>query len=380
MFWHIFTYRLKCTVRDVQTLFWTLAFPVIMATLFGMAFVNLGSLDVFETVNIGVVNTDQYKADTALNSHMDSVTADSDDPLFHVTMYEDEASAKTALTESTIAGYILETDDIHLYIRSSGINQTIMKGFLDWYQQTLSSVENIIKDDPSAAMGISDILSENVTYIEDAETNTNKPNMTLAYYYGLIAMTCLYGAFMGVKEVSAIQANQSPQGARLGLAPVHKLKVFFSSLCSVTLVQYISILLLVGYLAFVIKVDFGNQLGYILLASFAGCCMGVSFGAFIGAVLKCGEGLKTGVVISLSMIMSYLSGLMSAQVKYQAVKSLPILAYINPGNLIADAFYSLYYYNTYERYFLNVILLFAFSVVFYLVVYFVMRRQQYESI
>jgi ABC-2 type transport system permease protein len=97
-------------------------------------------------------------------------------------------------------------------------------------------------------------------------------------------------------------------------------------------------------------------------------------------VLKCGEGLKTGVVISLSMIMSYLSGLMSAQVKYQAVKSLPILAYINPGNLIADAFYSLYYYNTYERYFLNVILLFAFSVVFYLVVYFVMRRQQYESI
>jgi len=90
--------------------------------------------------------------------------------------------------------------------------------------------------------------------------------------------------------------------------------------CAATLIQYISILILIGYLAFVLKIDFGNQLGYILLASFAGCCTGVSFGAMVGALSKKGEGVKTGIIISLSMLMSFLAGLMVAQVKYEAVK------------------------------------------------------------
>ena len=379
MFWHIFNYRLKSTVRDVQTLFWTLAFPIILVSFFAMAFSNLENISEYNTIKIGLVNTQQYKDDAMLQSHITSVST-ADDPLFDVTVYDTKEEASTALSDKEISGYILKDDALHLYIRSSGIDQTIMKEFLDWYLQTTSSVENIIKADPAAGMNIAGILSQNITYVKDTDTGTNKPNDVLTYYYALIAMTCLYGAFMGSKEVTAIQANQSTQAARLNLAPVHKLKVFLSSLCAVTLIQYLSILLLVAYMAFILKVDFGNQVGYILLASFAGCCAGVSFGAFIGAATKKGEGIKTGLIISASMAMSFLSGLMVAQMKYIATKSFPILAYINPANLIADAFYALYYYNTYNRYFLNVGLLFAFAFVFYLIVYLIMRRQQYASI
>jgi len=379
VFWHIFKFRLKSTVRDVQTIFWTLAFPIILVSLFAMAFSNLENISEYKTIKIGLVNTEQYQKDTMFQSHITAVSKDTD-PLFDITMYDTQEAAAAALSDKQISGFILEDDTLHLTIRSTGIDQTIMKEFLDWYLQTSSSVNNIISGNPAAGMKISGILSENITYIEDTNTNTNKPNDVLTYYYALIAMTCLYGAFMGAKEVTAVQANQSAQAARLNIAPVHKLKVFLSSLCAVTLIQYLSILLLIAYMAFVLKIDFGNQIGYILLASFAGCCAGVSFGAVIGAATKKGEGIKTGIIISASMTMSFLAGLMVAQMKYTAVKSFPILAYINPANLIADAFYALYYYNTYDRYFLNVGLLFAFSFVFYLIVFFLMRGQQYESI
>ena len=379
MFWHIFKYRLKSTVRDVQTIFWTLAFPIILVSFFALAFSNLENISEYNMIKIGLVNTREYRNDTMFQSHIKSVSED-DNPLFAVTVYDSKEEAAAALSDKTISGYILEDDTLHLTIRSSGIDQTILKEFLDWYLQTVSSVNNIIAANPASAAKISGILSENITYIKDTDTNTNKPNDVLTYYYALIAMTCLYGAFMGSKEVTAVQANQSTQAARLNLAPVHKLKVFLSSLCAVTLIQYLSILLLVAYMGLVLKVDFGNQVGYILLASFAGCCAGVSFGAFVGAVTKKGEGIKTGIIISASMAMSFLSGLMVAQIKYIAVKNVPILAYINPANLVADAFYSLYYYNTYDRYFLNVGLLFAFAAVFYLIVYILMRGQQYESI
>jgi len=379
VFWHIFKYRLKSTVRDVQTIFWTLAFPIILVSFFAMAFSNLENASMYNTIKIGLVNTQAYKEDTAFQSHITSVSADKD-PLFAVTMYDTKEDAAAALSDKQISGFILEDTTLHLTIRSTGIDQTIMKEFLDWYLQTVSSVENIVAANPADGMKISGILAENITYIKDTKIDANKPNNVLTYYYALIAMTCLYGAFMGTKEVTAVQANQSAQAARLNLAPVHKMKVFLSSLCAVTLIQYLSILLLVAYMAFILKIDFGNQIGYILLASFAGCCAGVSFGAVVGAASKKGEGIKTGIIISASMAMSFLAGLMSAQMKYIATKSFPILAYINPANLIADAFYALYYYNTYDRYFLNVGLLFAFSFVFYVIVYLLMRGQQYESI
>ena len=379
MFWHIFKYRLKSTVRDVQTIFWTLAFPIILVSFFAMAFSNLENISEYKTIKIGLVNTQQYQKDTMFQSHITAVSKD-DNPLFDVTIYDTQEAAAAALSDKQISGFILEDAALHLTIRSEGIDQTIMKEFLDWYLQTASSVSNIISGNPAAGMKISGILSENITYIKDTNTGTNKPNDVLTYYYALIAMTCLYGAFMGSKEVTAVQANQSAQAARLNLAPVHKLKVFLSSLCAVTLIQYLSILILIAYMAFVLKIDFGNQIGYILLASFAGCCAGVSFGAVVGAATKKGEGIKTGIIISASMAMSFLAGLMVARMKYMAARSFPILAYINPANLIADAFYALYYYNTYDRYFLNVGLLFAFSFVFYLIVFLLMRGQQYESI
>ena len=379
MFWHIFKYRLKSTVRDVQTIFWTLAFPIILVSFFAMAFSNLENISEYNTIKIGLVNTQQYQKYTMLQSHITAVSK-GENSLFSVKMYNTQKAASAALTDKQISGFMLEDETLHLTIRSTGIDQTIMKEFLDWYLQTSSSVNNIIAADPSAGMKISGILSENITYITDTNTNTNKPNDILTYYYALIAMTCIYGAFMGAKEVTSVQANQSAHAARLNMAPVHKLKVFLSSLCAVTLIQYLSILLLIAYMYFVLKIDFVNQLGYILLASFAGCCAGVSFGAVVGAATKKGEGIKTGIIISVSMAMSFLAGLMDARIKYTAVKSFPILAYINPANLIADAFYALYYYNTYDRYFLNVWLLFAFSFVFYLIVFLLMRGQQYESI
>lgn len=380
MFWHIFTYRIKSTVRNYQVLFWTLGFPVILATFFGMAFANIGAATEFETIKMGIVNTAEYKADTNFQTHLKEASDASDDPMFELTVFDTQEDAANALREKTISGYILEKDSMQLYIRSAGIQPTIMKTFIDWYMQTVSAINGIIADHPEFAMKIPGILEKSITYVEDVNTNPNKPNSMLTYYYALIAMTCLYGAFMGLTEVGAVQANQSATAARVNLAPVHKMKVFACSLCSATLIQYLSILILIAYLIFVQKVDFGNQAGFILLASFAGCCTGVSFGALIGAIVKKGEGIKTGVLIGSSMLMSFLAGLMNAKIKYTATKSLPILAYINPGNLIADAFYSLYYYETYNRYLLNVGLLFAFSFVFYFITYLIMRRQQYESL
>jgi ABC-2 type transport system permease protein len=127
-------------------------------------------------------------------------------------------------------------------------------------------------------------------------------------------------------------------------------------------------------------VSFGNQLGYIALTCIIGTITGVTFGTCVAAVVKRSEGLKIGILIGLSMTMSFLSGMMYDKMKYIVATKLPVLGYLNPSNLITDSFYSLYYYDTHTRFFTNIIILCFFAVGFSLITYLVLRRQKYASL
>ncbi|MFA6941817.1 MAG: ABC transporter permease, partial [Clostridiaceae bacterium] len=84
--------------------------------------------------------------------------------------------------------------------------------------------------------------------------------------------------------------------------------------------------------------------------------------------------------IGISMLMSFLSGMMYDKMKYIVNTKVPILGYINPANLITDCFYSLYYYNNHTQFFKDIILLCGLTVVFSITTYLVLRRQKYASI
>ena len=87
-----------------------------------------------------------------------------------------------------------------------------------------------------------------------------------------------------------------------------------------------------------------------------------------------------GILIGSTMTMCFLSGMMYADMKYIVATKIPILAYLNPANLITDSFYALYYYNTHTQFFTDILLLCGFTVIFSTITYFVLRRQKYASL
>ena len=380
MFRLIFLTRLKCIVRDRQMMFWTFLFPLLLATLFGMAFENIDKGEAFTRIPVAVVDNAEYSSAAAFRTALDAVSGSgAKQPLFTVSRLS-SAQAESRLKSGKIKGYVYFNGGAHVVVKESGIDQTILEEFVDDTLQTQQAVAAAVKADPRAAKAVLAAAESPKEVLRSVYPGRAKPDDAVTYYYALIAMASLYGGFLGLQEIAYVQANLSPQGARVSLAPVHKLRVFACSLCAATAVQFASVLLLIAYLGLVIRVQFGGNLPFILLASFAGSCAGVSLGAAIGAVVRGGYRLKTAVLIAFSMLSSFCAGLMFNQIKYLIASAAPALAYLNPGNLIADAFYALYYYTGHARFFLNVGLLFAFSLVFYLIVYFVMRRQKYESL
>jgi len=375
MFLFNYRYRLKCIFKDRQLMFWTFLFPILLATLFNLAFANLSSADSFLKVNVAVVQNQELDQNPAFTQAIDGA-----DDLF-IVQYTTRAAADALLKDNQIDGYIVFDSDLNLVVNQSGLNQTIIREFLDDFVQSSATLVTIITANPTALdNGILAGVSSRSEYLTAVSASQSNPDPVVNYFYALIAMTCLYGGFLGVKEVVAIQADLSAVGARINLAPTNKLTVFLSSMLAATTIQLLELLILLAFLIGVLGISFGDQLGYIALICVAGSLTGVTFGACIGSIIKKSEGLKIGILIGSTMIMSFLAGMMSADMKYLVMTRAPILGYLNPANLITDSFYALYYYNTHTQFFTDILLLCGFTLLFSTVTYLVIRRQKYASL
>jgi ABC-2 type transport system permease protein len=363
---------------DRELVFWTMLFPLVLATLFNMTIANLGNGQTFSPIDIAVVENEAWHKDDNFKLALNSVST-GDDRLFNLKMAsEDEADA--LLEDNAIAGYVVVDSPLRLVVNKTGTDQSILKSFLDNYIQTFVTFETILAKKPDRIAALIDNIVDRREYAQEDSALGGEPNTSLIYFYSLIAMTCFYGGFFGLREVSDIQANLSAVAARINVAPVHKMKTFLSSAAVSFLVHFTEILILLAYLALILRVDFGSRTSYVILTCFIGSVTGVSFGMFISALVKKSESFKTAILIGVSMTFSFLAGMMQHGMKYIIAQNAPVLCWINPLNLLTDAFYSLYYYNTTDRYTLNIIVILGFVTIFCLGTYFIIRRRKYASL
>ena len=118
----------------------------------------------------------------------------------------------------------------------------------------------------------------------------------------------------------------------------------------------------------------------IMATTVVGSIIGVCVGLFVGAIPTIKPGAKNGILTSLSLLSSFLSGLMVAGIKYKIEKVLPILNKLNPAAVITDALYSLNIYDTYHQYITCISILAVMSVILCTLSYLMIRRESYASI
>ncbi len=377
MFRNIFVNRFKILIRNKAMIFWTLLFPIILGTFFNMAFSNLASEEKFEPFNIAIVKNENYENEENFKILIDELSKENENQMFKVEYVQNKEKADSLLEDNKIKGYLSVEDKINIVVKENGVSQTILKSVVDNYYQTYSMIENISEINPNS-LNFQTMVNLNKDNFKDS--SSKNMNYVVVYFYTLIGMTCLYGGFFGMNAVQETEANLSKKGARLSVSPTHKLKALLVSLLVGFIIQYAEVLILLAYLIFALGVDFGNQTIYIIILTFFGSIAGMSLGTLIGACNKKSEQIKTGILLTITMTCSFLSGMMILDMKYIIAKNVPILAKINPVAMITDGLYSLYYYDTLDRYFYNIISLIIFSVIMIICAYMFIRRKKYDNI
>ncbi len=395
MFIHNFKYAFKTLFRNRALVFWTFAFPIILGTFFKLAFSNIENSEKLDVINIAIVENEDFKSNLIFNQSFKVLSDEQNEERLFNTKYTSLEDAKKLLEEDKIIGYLLiEGNSPKIIVNTSGIDETIFKYVTEELTQTEEIMKNMIEhqltkenlnkqDDMSSVYAkiykeVLEITQEENKNIEDI--SSSNLSYTMIEFYTLIAMTCLYGGILGMVAINQNLANMSSNGKRVSVSPTSKEKVIFSSVFASYLVQLIGLAILFVYTVFVLNVDYGNNLPLIVILALTGCLAGLSLGVAIGTLFKTNENAKTGIVLAITMLGCFLSGMMGITMKYVIDKNVPIINKINPASMITDGFYSLYYYNTLNRYFFNIASLLIFSAIMIVISYISLRRQKYDSI
>lgn len=391
MFFHSLKYTYLNLIRTKSQVFWCFAFPLLLGTMFYFAFGGLGESEQFSPIPIAIVLEDT--SDTKNTSPVSDIVRDTfdelgkpgDDQFFAIT-YTEKVQALELLKKKEVDG-ILYTGDSNKLLLSissdmpgSSLNQSILSSFVEQFNMNFTAIAKTAKDHPENIPHLLTAMAEDTNYITDRSLTNGNQDESLSYFFNLLAMACLFAAMVGNDIAINSQANLSHLGARRNVSPVHRLVSILGDLTAALIYEFIAIAFSLIYFYLILKIDFGNQFGYIALASLTGCLTGISLGFFVGSIGRFNKNMKFGILMSVIMTGCMLSGLMIGSMRMLVEANCPILNRVNPAALISDSFYALTVYPSYERFWENITGLLILSALLCLGGFVMVRRKKYASL
>jgi len=374
MLFMLLKYHFLKTIRSRETMFWSFAFPIILGTLFYAAFSGFTNEEIFHEIPVAYI--EEEGQDEYFEQFLKEMQ-DGDDALIAIKRVS-QKEAEELLQEEEIVGIYYNKDKLSLTVLKEGSNQSILKMLLEEYEIKKNTIAAVAMAHPE---NIENILDEmEADFLKDQKLTDGNMDMMTNYFYALIAMSCLYGSFLGITAAFECKANISPIAIRRIAASTNRFLILISDVLVNIFIQSCFTFVSVCYLKFVLNIDLGSQFPLIMLTVFMGSVIGVSTGFLIGAVGTWKKEIKTGISIAFTMLECFLSGLMIDTIYTTIENNVPILNRINPASLIVDSLYSLNIYDTHERFIKNMIYLLVIAIVLIVLSFLAVRRERYASL
>ncbi len=377
MFCHIFLYRIKELLRNPWHLAWNLIFPLGLATAFFFGFGNLIKDDPeqFTTIPVGYVK----EADQPFDQVLTALSKDRKDPILKVSECKDEAEAKKALRDGDTKGYYIQKgEEISVVVGRNGVTSTTLHQILKEYENQKRVLETIGKKHPEKIADAVKTMEKGLEFLRPHVFN-KYTSVYMNYFYSLIAMASLYGSWLATTMLSGISANMSERGKRFESAPVYKMTSLFAGILSTVLLQGIFNGILVFYIQYGLHLSFGVPIWQVLMVTTVGGAMGITIGVFIGALVK-KRGLQMAFSLAVSMVTSFLSGLMWGEIRQIIESHIPVINRINPAAMLTGCLYNLGNYGLTKNFYRDLYSMVILTVTLLLVSVAILRRRNYDSL
>lgn len=386
--WRNILADIKMCLRDKSVILWLVLFPIVLSTIFFLAFDGLSeSATIDSKIEIGVIGYQEngtFEQVLSQISDSDGVVGEKD--MFTVEKFSSKEEAEKALDKGDITSAVLiDNADLTFISLSSGSEQTVCNTFLNMFMSQKATIDNAIKAASSPAeiqtiVGeVSETFASEIEVLKQKEISSNGMDQMTNYYYALLGMVAMYFSMAGVEIIKNSQPSQSLIATRQSVAPIKRSRILIENLIAMFILGVAIMLLALFYMAVVLGIDFGNIL-LVILACIVGMTTGLTFGMFLAALFRGKYQTKTMIAMMVVMALSFFAGLMGSFMKSIIVENAPILNYINPVALISDCFLSLYFFESLTQFGIRIGLLCAYIGVLTIATVLLVRRKKYANI
>ncbi|HBH95488.1 MAG TPA: hypothetical protein DDX91_07025 [Ruminococcaceae bacterium] len=374
---HCIKYELINLVRNKVVVFWMLGFPIVLGTLFFVAFGSLADKEQdYKHIPIAVI--EKGKAPEGFDILIDALS-EGEEALFDVKTDSPE-EAEQLMEKGELDGIIYADSELSLEVPGgAGIKSGIVKSVLESFTSRYDIITSVAEKNPEKLPQLLKNLEAEDNFVSSSYNDANK-DPYVQYFYNLLAMAGLMGSMMGMYCAINHQANLSALGARVEVSPMSKIKDILSSLTATLLLHNIFTDIGAAYLVFLLKIDFGVPFWVIIAVNFLSTLIGDCMGCFVGSVSTMKEGAKNGILLAVSLGLCFLSGLMFGGMRLVIEENLPIINRINPAAVIVDCFYSLCVYGSYEKFWGNVLVLAVWCALLLAGSFAATRKRRYKSL
>ena len=370
---------IKSMLHRKRFYLWNLLFPIAFASLLFVVVDHLTVLEDFHSISVGMVLENPGEEYNNLLSAMKLTKTSNGVNLFEVTECEKEEGMQL-LQSNEIKACVVVGDSIRLYISENGLTQSMIKSYLDQYEQFLK-LYNL--DDDAGRYTISKESLEHVWTQGVNVTNEMsqlRTDNSILYFYTLIGMCCLLAVGFGFYLAELILPNQSALAARMNCTPVEIFRRFFSGILASITVALFELIVVMCFIKYILGCELVIEKNTVWAVIVVGLLVGILFGYFLSGILKSKMAWKQPIAMAVIIASSFFAGLVRMDVKYYVVQKFPVLAYVNPVNLVSDAFYSLFYQENFMQYVLNLCVLLVFAVLLLIGSLVLTGRRAYDCI
>ena len=394
--WNSFLINVKTSIRNTSSLFWVLAFPVILAALMLGIMGNLQDGYTAEAQHFAIVSDANWKASLGADELVSSLSkkpkAGSDDTqLLIPTTVASRAEADTRLDSQKDIGYLYAGSDGRVNMvmsdreaaniqsdstASEGITVSILSASLVSFNQANAASSTL-------ALPNTQILlqSGRQTYTKQIRLTHINPSMTAPYFFAVLAMACLIGASTAAEMIARTQPNLSALGARRASSPSSKWRQAAGAFLASWLFSAVSLLVAYIFVRTVCGVQTGGRDPIALMAIAVGTFMATAFGSMMGAIPKLSTETKVGLVIGIDCTLSAFIGLygsLAMDLNNAIQEHAPILHLINPVKQVSNLFYDIVYYDSLAPFVRTCGILAIMAAVFLAICGLFLRKQRYE--
>jgi len=395
--WHTFRYTLVSLIQEKSIVIWVVFFPIILSTLFAAMFTNIESGAFhLDPAPCAVVRDAVYTSpeNAAFPQMIEALDKEGDSHLLDVTYVDAVADAQTLVADGSVLGYYaldsagtptLTVSPVSDTNSMDAIEQTILADIANEYIHARATFAEIAEADPAALANAAVLqsIADRTDYTQQVSITANPSAQSVRYFYALLGFAALMAAMIALQAIVRTQPNLSAVGARRTVSGISRSRTLAGALLASWVLSFGCLVLAFLYMRFALGIGFGGRDGACLLGLLVASLMTTAFGACIGAIPKLTEGAKGGMLTGITCVLSLFAGLYgtpSLSLADQMARTVPWLVTANPVKKVADLFYSLYFYTSYEPFLTDIAILLALAGIFAVVAAVFMRRQRYASL